>query len=391
MTLRVKMTLLELIYTCIHKRIYMCIVEAMETLKLRHPIYSKLKAWGLKPLVVDFYVQRVWSTFSLERIFARVASMRSAAQGIVTIHLRPNFNFKRFEAGQHVLLTTNVNGQRVTRTYSPTQLADRSLEITVKEIPNGKVSASLVKNLKQGALIELSEAFGEMTWSCLPLSTHYVFCAGGVGITPLRSLIHAWDLRDELHQDRKIELHYWAKSNDEHCFQQELGAIAQRHSGLRLHYYESQSEFHKVTLTTVLTTVLHTDLNPVVVVACGPQGFVQSAESIAAFHGLRFFGEHAQTTAPAAPDSHAAETFFEITYSGKKIQASSQKSILESLEAQGFEPAHGCRMGLCKSCTCMKKSGATSSAKDQSVSDEPNEEIQICVARPRSAINLERY
>ena len=379
----------------------------METLKLPRnlPLYSKMKAWGFKPLVVDFYVQRVWPSFSLERIFAKVRSVRPTAKGIVTICLKPNFNFKKFQAGQHVLVTTAINGHRMTRTYSPTRLEDGTIEITVKHVPGGRVSGILFQNLKRGSLVEISAPFGAMTWSQLAVAEHFDFCAGGVGITPLRSLIHAWDLDETLHSTRAIDLHYWAKTDDEHCFVEELREIASRRPNFHLHLHSRAKSDSNSENNSRFTLQARVNLKDVVsdsfsnvVVACGPKLFVQNAQEIALIRSQRFFGEHASSSAEVDAAAEAIgegkaidEKFFDLTYDGKIILASSNKTILESLEDQGFEPPHGCRMGLCKSCTCLKRSGTTRSTKDQSLSTEDSEEIQICVATPRSPIILERY
>ena len=82
-----------------------------------------------------------------------------------TFILKPNSNFKNFQAGQHILLTTRVNGQRLSRTYSPTQLG-RYLEITVKNITQGQVSSHLHSAIKKGSVVEISQPFGGMTEQC---------------------------------------------------------------------------------------------------------------------------------------------------------------------------------------------------------------------------------
>ena len=344
-----------------------------------HQVYSKLKAWGLKPLVLDFYMQRIWSTFSLERILARVSGLRPESSVATTIRLSPNFNFKNFHAGQHVLITASVNGHRLTRTYSPTLLHDGSLEITVKAIEGGKLSSYLARGMKRGATVEISEAFGEMTWANIPVAQHYVLCAGGVGITPLRSLIHAWS--QGAVPGSKIELHYWAKKDSEFCFREELVDLSRQHTGLRLHFYTSAL---KVSPQDMIPTANHA-----LVLACGPASFVQAARLVAEKNQQKFIGEHAQVSPIASAQNK--ETFYDLNYDGQVIRASSQKTILESLEANGLQPAQGCRMGLCKSCTCMKVSGASFSSRNQELNAEPNEEIQICVASPRSSIKLEKY
>jgi ferredoxin-NADP reductase len=251
--------------------------------------FVRLKDWGLKPLVLDFYMQRIWPTFSIERVFARVVSKKSLSPHAVTLTLKPNFNFKHFKPGQHVLLTTTVDGQRYTRTYSPTLKSPRYLEITVKNIPDGKVSSQLCHFLKPGAIVEVSQPFGNMTWSELPPSSHYTFCAGGVGITPLRSLLHAWDKTPSLHQNKSIDLHYWARSEEELYFKEELLGFEKRNPRLKVHFYTTRSARADARIHEALFLKSET-----VFVACGPQSFVAKAEEIALDQKQRFYGEHAQ-------------------------------------------------------------------------------------------------
>ena len=344
----------------------------------------KLKDWGLKPLVLDFYMQRIWPTFSIERVFARVIGKMPLSPHAVTLTLKPNFNFKDFKPGQHLLLTTTVDGQRYTRTYSPTLKSPRRLEITVKNIADGKVSSQICQFLKPGAIVEVSQPFGNMTWSELPPSAHYTFCAGGVGITPLRSLLYAWDKTPSLRQNKSIDLHYWAHSAEELYFKEEILGFEKRNPRLKVHFYTTRSTSAGARINESLFANSET-----VFVACGPQSFVTKTEEIAIGKKQRFYGEHAQEA--KVEEAAGEETFFDIIYDDQMIQASSKKTILESLEEKGFKPVHGCRMGICKSCTCMKASGLSLNIKNQTISHENNEEIQICVSKPRSQMTVRGY
>ena len=69
----------------------------MKMLQLTSNQLQKLKQWGLKPLVFDFYVQRVWPTFSVERIFAKIISKEKLSENVVGLTLKPNFNFQKLK------------------------------------------------------------------------------------------------------------------------------------------------------------------------------------------------------------------------------------------------------------------------------------------------------
>ncbi len=343
---------------------------------------QNLKRWGLKPLVLDFYLQRLWPTFSVERIFARIIAKKKLTETVTSLTLKPNFNFHQFQSGQHILLTTSSNGQRYSRTYSPTLIDGKYLQIAVKNIPGGKVSTQIHDTLKAGDIVEISQAFGEMIWSRLPESNHYTFCAAGVGITPLRSLISEWAQFAEAQE--RIDLHYWAQTEGEICFQAELLQLQQTFPLLKVFFYTTREKSAGSNRISEKLFLNH----KTVFVACGPQSFVEEVKKISQLKQQKFYAEFASLVNVNEVFDPVKETFYELDYAGQKIWASSNKTILETLESQGLTPVHGCRMGICKSCTCLKETGLTLNVKNRILSTEACEEIQICVSKPRSAIVL---
>jgi ferredoxin-NADP reductase len=57
-------------------------------------------------------------------------------------------------------------------------------------------------------------------------------------------------------------------------------------------------------------------------------------------------------------------------------------SILEQAEQAGVPAQSGCRMGICHTCTCRKRSGSVKNLLTGEVSAAPDEEIQLCVSAP---------
>ena len=64
-------------------------------------------------------------------------------------------------------------------------------------------------------------------------------------------------------------------------------------------------------------------------------------------------------------------------------------TLLEQAEAAGLDPAFGCRMGICRTCTCRKAAGAVRNLVTGEISDEEDEDIQLCVSVPAGDVALE--
>jgi ferredoxin len=64
-------------------------------------------------------------------------------------------------------------------------------------------------------------------------------------------------------------------------------------------------------------------------------------------------------------------------------------TLLEQAEAAGLTPEFGCRMGICHTCTCRKTAGAVQNILTGEVSDEEDEDIQLCISVPAGDVALE--
>ncbi|MCX8080043.1 MAG: FAD-binding oxidoreductase [Bacteroidia bacterium] len=102
--------------------------------------------------------------------------------------IQPEFLFKM---GQYITFKLNIDGQEVRRSYSLcTAPHERVLKVAVKEVPGGKMSVFINRELKVGDEVEVMTPMGKFN---TPLSgsnkKKYVLFAGGSGITPMMSII----------------------------------------------------------------------------------------------------------------------------------------------------------------------------------------------------------
>jgi ferredoxin-NADP reductase len=89
-----------------------------------------------------------------------------------------------------------------------------------------------LQDLTPGDTIETDEPEGDFTVE--DLSKDYVFVAGGIGITPLRSILN------QLHHDDKefrVELLYANRDEASIAFRDELEAISNAHEGFNITYF----------------------------------------------------------------------------------------------------------------------------------------------------------
>ena len=342
------------------------------------------------PAVFDFWASRVNRAASWERALATVVERRTESRDAVTLVLQPNRHFAGFAAGQHVNLTAEVDGARLTRSYSPSDAPrkDGRVDFTVRHEHGGKLSTQLCLRTKVGDVLELGAAFGEMTWHGNPSAPH-LLCAAGSGITPLMSLLRSAARADAV---LDIDLMYWASKRADFCFADELRELAQRIPGLRCHFVltreaELDAGEHAGRPSTALLDTLISDLALRHVLACGPNGFIESLRELLSTRAASF---HAESFTPVAATRVATGTVrVELAKSGRVLEVAAGSSLLEALEAQGLNPAYGCRMGLCNTCACGKRAGATQHLHSGDTDTEPSSALRICVNRAASDLILD--
>jgi ferredoxin-NADP reductase len=308
----------------------------------------------------------------------------------VTLTLRPNANWRGFSAGQHVRVTVEIDGVRRTRPYSPACSAHAGaahLELTVKAHPDGEVSRFLNDRAAPGMVLGLSQAEGDFT---LPAARprQLLLISGGSGITPVMSMLRT--LCDEGHQGAVTFLHY-APGEHDGIYGSELAELAARHANVRLlRAYTRQGGGElagRFTREQLLAAVPdHAEAETYV---CGPSGLVEAVRSTWAEDGLeaRLRVEYFDPPPLAVPTGEAGGS---VHFAGSDLRAAnSGASLLEQAEAAGLAPEHGCRMGICHSCTCRKTAGTVRNAVTGELSSATDEDIQICVSVPVGDVTLD--
>lgn len=358
---------------------------------LRRVLSSRLAETLTTPHGVDRYLELFNPTWSVHEVRAEVVAVKHGTADSVTLTLRPNGNWQGFRAGQFLRLTVEINGVRRMRCYSPANsvhAADGLIELTAKAHATGFVSKHLKQGLQPGTVVTLSQADGVFA---LPdqRPDRVLLISGGSGITPVMSMLRT--LLDEKHQGRITFLHYCNTALDM-IYASELALIAAQHANVELIRCYAQPEqggelqgfFSREQLRAAVP-----DYAEATAFLCGPPAMMAAVEKVWAEDGLgdRLHLERF-TAAPLVIDGGSAEGEVRFARS-ERLAVNSGATLLDQAEAAGLRPESGCRMGICKACTCRKTHGVVRDVRTGELSEAGEQDIQICVSVPVGTVTLD--
>jgi ferredoxin-NADP reductase len=359
----------------------------LKTISVTTPTFKDMIQQTLDPKVLNFWMSKVNRVWSVNKAQAKIIAKKQSAQGSVTLILAPNSRVVFPQAGQHVTVTAEVNGTRISRSYSPSVLTDQpnALAITVKQVAGGKLSTWLCQQAKVGDVVELGQAFGDFAWPQAPQEV--VLIAAGSGITPMISF-----LRQQGSLQQPVQLHYWVSKREQACFVDELIELQQQQANFSFHLYltqqqpcqpyEQQGRIHADQFNHL------THLDQCHVLACGPAGFVAAAQQI--LHA-QVASWQAEAFSPPVLHTELSNEVVNITLQKQQrvISVPVGQSILTALEAEGIAHPSGCRMGLCNSCACPKLSGTTQNLISNSTQQEGDSALRVCISSARTDLVLD--
>lgn len=128
--------------------------------------------------------------------------------------------------GQHIALRATINGQSVSRSYTPVSNNSDTgrIELLIKVYPNGAMTRYL-EDMKIGETIEIRGPKGAMQYS-RQYAKHIGMIAGGTGITPMYQLIRA--ICEDPSDNTQISLLYANNAEEDILLRTELDTFAQR-------------------------------------------------------------------------------------------------------------------------------------------------------------------
>lgn len=163
-----------------------------------------------------------------------LSAKQAAGPGVISFIFEPEKPFS-WKAGQfiHCVLhhepTDNRGSDRwFTLASAP---SEKKVMLTTRFMPQqGSTFKQALQNLKPGDAIEMSDLDGDFIVE--DLAAQYVFIAGGIGITPFRSILKELD-----QAGKSISATLLYANHDEHIvFRDELDRFAQHNPKLKIQY-----------------------------------------------------------------------------------------------------------------------------------------------------------
>ena len=303
----------------------------------------------------------------------RVERAERIAQDIQLYELRARNGaaLPPFTPGAHVLVRTPGG---YVRRYSLANAPDdgERYVIAVKREAEGRGgSIDLVDNVSAGDTIDVSAPRNDFALGGNP--TGYVFIAGGIGITPIRSMVqHLLGTGG-----KPFRLYYLSRTPDMTAFRDELAAPQFR--GKVTVHHDMGDPDRSLDLWPVLEKPKGAHLY-----CCGPRGLMEAVRdmtghwSSAAVH-FEDFG--AGKAARAVDDKPFA---VKLAKSGAVVEIPADRTMLETLRAHGCTIPSSCESGTCGSCRVGLVEGEPDHRDLVLTEYERLREVIVCVSRAHS-------
>lgn len=281
-----------------------------------------------------------------------------------------------FKAGAHIDL---LLGNGFVRSYSlVNDETDRHRYlIAVKQEAEGEGGSRWIHaNVGDGTGLQIYPPKNDFRLS--EDADHTILIAGGIGITPLVSMA-----RRLLSLDKSFELHFCAGSADTAPFADRLPKLIGER--LRFHFTQGEAAGGRLDLTELLAKVRPNTH----IYVCGPKALIEDARSACSHWGSDYFHSELFTThvhrlEDDRPDLSGAEPF-EITLasSGRTMTVASDRTLLETLLANGVKVQAVCKQGWCGTCTTGLLGGQADHRDEylDPAEQAANDKIQVCVSR----------
>ena len=268
-------------------------------------------------------------------LLLRLAAITFGAEGIHLYELRApdGAEMPEFTAGGHIDIRL-PNGMLRQYSLCNPQTERHRYVIGVKRDPASRGGSRFMHDeLRVGTLLRTS--LPRNTFPLAECAAHSVLVAGGIGITPIRSMV------DRLQRlGRSWELHYSVRSRAEAVFLDELRA---GHARMRLHV---DAEAPGILMD--IAGIVRAAPQESHLYCCGPAPMLKAFEAAAAARPESLVHvEYFSSDVPVAADGGFS---VRMAKSGRIVPVQPGQTILDALKAAGVHAPFSCAQGVCGTC-----------------------------------------
>ncbi len=305
-----------------------------------------------------------------------VSRRRTAADGVITLELRDPSGEELVAWGPGAHIDVKL-GPELVRQYSLCgNVCDQNTwQVGVLREPESRGGSSFIfDELHEGVEVDVC---GPRNNFPLEPAEHYIFIAGGIGITPILPMIEAAETTGT-----SWELHYGGRTRATMAF---LDRLDRRGDNVTLY---PQDEVGLIDLPAVLA-----EPRPgVAIYTCGPERLLDEVEKQCtvwppdALHLERFRPKDIGDTTDVAFEVRLAQSDVDFV-------VPADRSLLEMIEEAGVDVVSSCQEGTCGACETPVLDG-TVDHRDSLLSQQErdaNDTMFICVSRascPRLVLDL---
>lgn len=311
-----------------------------------------------------------------------------------------------FKPGQFLSVDVTIDGEPFRRAYSLAApcVEGAATHITVKRIPDGRVSHHLNDTIREGQTLDVLGPSGSFTVEPRSINQrHLVMIAGGSGITPVISILETV-LRKE--PSSRVTLIYGNRGWDDVIFRRRLESLCDEFGG-RLtvdHVLEHPPEGWTGERGLLSADVLESRLDALGLeddgvqryFLCGPTPMMDAAHRTLARRGVaanriseeRFTSPEARSEAPGSETTERVLILRGDREHGIHVEPG--QTILEAALAANVDVPFSCAMGGCGACRVRLEDGHVEMEEPNCLSRAEREQgyVLTCIGRPLGTATL---
>ncbi|MBH5402462.1 oxidoreductase [Bradyrhizobium sp. CNPSo 4010] len=309
---------------------------------------------------------------------ATLVATRDLTPSVREFLIKPDqFEATAYPVGSHINVSVTIDGLPETRSYSLVgEASPQGFRIAVRRTDDSRGGSRYMWSLQPGARLDITRPASLLAvdWT----RDNYCLIAGGIGITPILGAAQALARRGA-----DVTLHYAVRSRSEAAYLGDLAAML----GDRLVLHVSE-EGSRLDLDALFASLPRGTL----ALFCGPMRMLDVARHawIGAGHplpDLRYETFGSSGTLPT-------ETFrVRLKDSAVELEIPRERSMLDVLNASGFEVISDCKRGECGLCAIdVVDVDGEIDHRDVFFSDhqkQANQKICACVSRARGTITVD--
>ena len=324
------------------------------------------------------------TTPSNKSIETRIRSITNLAKDINAFELvaQDGGALPTFSAGAHIDIFLKDGMVRQYSLCSDPQESHHYVFAVLREGSGSGGSVAVHDTLRPGQLLTISTPRNNFPLS--PVAERHLFLAGGIGITPIRAMIHHC-----LAHALDFELVYCTRSADRTAFCHELTT----ESACLIHHDEGKPDSNFDFRAYLAKPIPGTH-----VYYCGPPSFMRAVEAATALwpdgrcHCEYFKTDREETAADRGSATTAMDDLSNAVFEVKINSTNAafvvppDRTIVEVLRDNGIEVETSCESGLCGTCR-TRYLGGEPDHQDLILNDDERErDVLICCARSLSPV-----